>query len=298
MTTSVPTSWGDLEGVWTTADPQSLPAASSALATGIAGLIDGYQGNFATVALLKASTPASGSWATSDNAPGARFQYVGSTWIMYGTPRVSALANITSPATGDLAVLSSTLVTYRYSGSAWVVYMSGQFVIHPSTAVNATIGSDGQLSVSAASSFSANGCFTSLYDTYALNVNLQLSANSEVTVRLRLAGSDISTANYNDVRVYTTTASTIQQSLAATAFRLSISPGGTSGWLQGEVRFIAPALTSATGYNSGVSAAVGNTAMAQSRVTGNHSLATAYDGFSVIATSGTMTGTTTILGCP
>ena len=198
----------------------------------------------------------------------------------------------------DYGYQIDTGITYRYSGSAWLTYMTGQFVIYPTSVANATVGADGQLSVSAASSFSANGCFTSLYDTYRISLNLQLSANTEMTVRLRLAGADISTANYNDVRVYSTTTSAISQALAATAFRLSIAPGGTSGWLQGEVRFIAPALTSATGYNSDVSSAVGNTAMAQSRVTGHHSLSTAYDGFSVIATSGTITGTATILGCP
>lgn len=67
--------------------------------------------------------------------------YDGTAWRVQGTVTVAALADITNPITGQLAVLSTDSYLYRYTGSAWqaVVCVNNTNVLQYSRSTNQSI---------------------------------------------------------------------------------------------------------------------------------------------------------------
>jgi hypothetical protein len=121
---------------------------------------------------------------------------------------------------------------FVWSGSAWVSvaaeveslatyatqsYASAQPGMKMVVPTSVTVGSgtgavdtNGAVTFSGASSVSINGCFSSTYDNYKIIINnLSISTSSQnVLVRLRNAGTDLSTATYNFGGVGVTTTTT------------------------------------------------------------------------------------------
>jgi hypothetical protein len=121
MTDTITTQYGDLT-VWTTADPQSLPAASSAMMTSVANALDGAFPHYATAALLLADSPTETGYYFADDAPGGQFYWSGSAWSLFGNPDVASTGLITPAVAGWIVSVSG--VKYRYSGSTWQTWIS------------------------------------------------------------------------------------------------------------------------------------------------------------------------------
>lgn len=307
MTTSVTTTWGDIDGVWTTSDVENLPLAQASLADGIRDLVDGYQPNYATVADILATTPAANSWATADNAPGARFQYVSSTWVMTGIPRfaTSAARNaaLTAPAAGWLSrVDTDRFVRYATgSGTTWVPYGSGLFQLIPSSVsgTNASLGTSGVITLAAATSASVNGCFTTAFANYRLVFDMAMSAAATLDMVLRASSTD-TTTGYDRSRTGGTgtggTASTLQ---ALNSASWVISAASLIGRHNHILDIFNPQVASTVTTCQYTSTATDNpmtAAAAQAQGVLQQRATTQFDGFTITPASGNLTGTLRIYG--
>ena len=150
---------------------------------------------------------------------------------------------------------------------------------------------------SAASAVNVNGCFTSVFDNYRILVSLTGTADVAVTMRMRLAGTD------NSASSYTFTLTRAIYSASALASRTPAGWGGTTTMWEaieaangavrtGSMDIYGAALAAHTGYTATVNAS-GNGGVIS---TGYHAVATAYDGFGLTPSSGTVTGSLVVLG--
>ena len=152
---------------------------------------------------------------------------------------------------------------------------------------------NGTVTFTTSSSVSLNGCFSSSYSDYLIKILLKSSNTTDIGIRTRVSGTDASGANYNE------------QFFAAenTTTQLSRTTGATVG---NSMRTVAneqqscqlllgsPFLTEPTQFEF---YQVLNNANPQTRIrSGFHNLGTSYDGFSLIANAGTMTGTVQVYG--
>jgi phosphate-selective porin len=61
---------------------------------------------------------------------------------------------------------------------------------------SATLGANGQVTFSAVTSLSLNGCFTADFDNYVVSFRAASTADTALLCRLRASGSDTSTSTY------------------------------------------------------------------------------------------------------
>lgn len=144
-------------------------------------------------------------------------------------------------------------------------------------------------SFSAASTVSINGCFTTSYQGYLILVDATPSgAAVDLQLRLRVSGADNSTSNYNNQAIAgNATSVTAARTAATTQFRLGVAEVNRSAF---EMTLVGPNETS---YTTGRSSGLRSSASALIyELTGHYFAATtAFDGFTVYPSSGTITGT-------
>ena len=206
---------------------------------------------------------------------------------------------------------------YVYSGTDWVTLASEvtnlstyqlsngvglNKVIPTSVAVGSGSGSVdaiGNVTFSGASSVSVNGCFTSVYDNYKIMFNVtSASANNYPSLRLRASGTDNSSTNYNAAfieRNSTNTTVTGYAGSSATGFQLGycLTAGSSNA-----VELFSPFITDYTSYlmiGTSKNATVSSANYAEWK-NGGMSVTTSYDGFSIIPSTGNITGTIRIYG--
>lgn len=176
----------------------------------------------------------------------------------------------------------------------------GMLKIRPATAAaagvgaTATIAADRTVQVAgAATAVSLNGLFDGTFENYKLYATIRGTANGIVTVRLRKAGADDSSANYS-----------YQGFGMSAAASSGGGPAGQAGWAatnQGmqnqdiELDILGPAIAAATRYKSSYYQEAGATQMV-GLMGGKHALASAFDGISLILSSGTFTGSLRCVG--
>jgi hypothetical protein len=146
-----------------------------------------------------------------------------------------------------------------------------------------------------AASVSVNNCFTSTYTNYKLILNVPTSSNN-VGFKLRASGTDSSTGYYSvNFDMYSSNAGISSTAVQQNTTSLSVS--GAQG--QSILEIFNPQLAQITGFASQGVVWEPTTPRAQSTATntlGNHSVASAYDGFTIAPLSGTFTGTYTLYG--
>lgn len=190
----------------------------------------------------------------------------------------------------------------RYDGSAWadLVPTGGTVIVVPtSVAVGSGSGSvatTGKVTFSLASTVSVNGCFTSTYENYLVIASFSHSTSANASMRLRASGTDDSSANY-DLQALSGSSSTASaaQVLAATSWGLT---GINSTQENHTIEFDSPQLATATlgelrgrAYVNPLTSSVGvGYRMLQ------HRSSTAFDGFSIIASAGTISGSIRVYG--
>ena len=172
----------------------------------------------------------------------------------------------------------------------------GLVLIKPSTVVNGTDNGKGTVSFTATSSVSLNGVFSTTYDNYRILCRFTDTAasGSDIDLKLRLSGSDNSTASSYKYERVSLDGTTIGAARAATT---SMLIGGSDDeatqnntWY---LEVFSPALATATSFQS---YALSNNNNGYMRlVVGNHAVATAFDGFTFIS-SGNMTGKVSVYG--
>lgn len=145
-------------------------------------------------------------------------------------------------------------------------------------------------SFSAVSSFSVNNCFTSTYDNYRIVVNNTHSTEGPLLMRLRASGTDASTAYYSKL-IYSRYdgTSVFGDAVRNNSDNLWVGAGALARGLIIDIN--GPAIAAATFLEI-----VGGDNNAGSAGGGRHATATAYDGFTLYVTAGTITGTVSVYG--
>jgi hypothetical protein len=149
-------------------------------------------------------------------------------------------------------------------------------------------------SFSAVSSVSVNGCFTSAYANYRLTITHSISTSGATNMRLRASGTD-NTASVYDVGAVThsTTTPTSFDIQNQSGWPLSAFSAVLERWSSMDIyspqTATATQMTGTTGQSSGSILH----AVVQSFV---HTDASAFDGFSLLAGAGTITGTVRVYG--
>jgi hypothetical protein len=163
-------------------------------------------------------------------------------------------------------------------------------IVPSSVAVGSGTGSAsalGTVTFTGASSVSLNGVFSSTYDNYRYMLNAVPSTSNRAQFRLRASGTDETSANYD---LNFTSSSSLNQTL------FDFNGTARSAAVCQIVDFFAPqksAFTLVLASNF-LTDNAGNPYMQSGG--GILKLTTAYDSFSIIASTGTLTGTITVLG--
>jgi hypothetical protein len=147
-------------------------------------------------------------------------------------------------------------------------------------------------SFSAVASQSINDVFSATYDNYKIIFVGSASTVISINFRLRVAGVDASGSNYIRQRILADSTSVAGARTTAVAY----FPGDVEFDPSTQIIELAnPAKASKTAFNTqGLIITGGNTNLILTA--GQHDLSTAYDGFSIIASSGTITGTVSVYG--
>jgi len=184
-------------------------------------------------------------------------------------------------AEGQMAYLEDTNATQYYDGSSWATIDGGLVLVTSST-------------FSAVSSVSIDGCFTSTYRNYRIVLENVNSTTSENRVRLRASSTDNTDAVYDRANVYNSSGGTSgQNSVAQDHWRFDTNFAAVINARSFDV--YAPALAERTFVNEHSVETAGTDIFVSLSGLG-HRNATAYDGFTYYAVSGTITGTLRVYG--
>lgn len=170
---------------------------------------------------------------------------------------------------------------------------AGMDLITPTSVAGSGVTvSGGQITFSAASTISLNGVFTATYDNYQIVISAVGSADLGLRSRMRLAGTDNTSATAYTLQGYTSTASLANK-----------QDTGSNLWEFGNVHTVAFS-NAGTFFSPFLAEPTQFIGAAQRRTTSSdmvglalvHSAATSFDGVSFFTSSGTVTGKLRIYG--
>ena len=144
-------------------------------------------------------------------------------------------------------------------------------------------------SFSAVASQSINDVFSATYTNYAILVDYTTSGSVISSIRMRASGTDNTTANYQR-QLLEATATTLagERSTNQTSAAIAYQPASR---VQGEIKIFKPFLAANTTWTSVMGLQSDTTSVRWSLITGGHTVASSFTGFTIFPTSGTMTGT-------
>lgn len=218
-------------------------------------------------------------------------------------PSVAWMNTWTNAQPGQFASVytGASIGLYQWNGTAWIASPAQndiglQPVIPASVAgTGVVLNSDGSVTCTASSTISVNGCFTAAYKNYLVVFDKTASsAANGGGVKLRAAGVDDVTANYDEQQWWTTGTTATAQAITGAAQFNAETVAGTEDIA--EWKFWSPALARATKLDIVSSVWSSATVAVKAIIAGRHALATGYDGFSFVASTGTITGTFRIYG--
>jgi hypothetical protein len=199
--------------------------------------------------------------------------------VMVFSNAAARTAAITVPLEGMLTWLEDLNRYESYNGSAWVSPDDFALV--------------GKTTFTAVSTFSVDNVFSSLYSNYRVLFDISsLSAAPQINFRLRAGGSDIGAGgtSYNWQNFYSIGSSSFRQSSTANLIELITGVGGNSISMSLDV--FNPFTTVSTRL-----AGVGHMATACGLfASGSYTPTTSADGFTISASTGTITGNVKIYG--
>ncbi len=185
-------------------------------------------------------------------------------------------------------------VTGTVDLSTAVVKGAGMDLITPTSVAGGSL-SGASVTFSASAEVSVNGCFTSAYENYRVMINLTTnSAESQLNLRYRVAGTN-SIVNYYYGGASTNWDTAVVGGFAGNNLTSTFVAYGVSGNNgMAILDIMSPQLAVRTQYIFG--SLNSNTPGNNRNGAGVHTVATAYDGFSLLHPSGNMTGTLRIYG--
>ena len=153
-------------------------------------------------------------------------------------------------------------------------------------------------SFSAVSAVNFDGCFTSDYENYLILIGVTGSSasDSDITFRLRLAGSDITTASYNADRIVQFGATLVGQDYSGSSALGLVNLSSAGPWSSSELSVFRPAVADETVILAKSYGRNNAGELYHDHRACQHTQATAYDGFSIYVTSGNFTGNIHVYG--
>lgn len=187
-------------------------------------------------------------------------------------------------AEGQFAYIEASNTTQYYDGAAWqAVGPAGLFCVKTETAFTT------------ASSVTADNVFTSTYTNYLLSLTIT-SASAEIVLlyKNRVGGASAST-NYNLQRVsFSSTTTDPARLTSQTSLRFGQARTVSSFFV---LNIASPQLAAQTNFfSNGIYNDTAATTPVAIYNVGNHSTATAYDGFEILTDTGTITGFYSVYG--
>jgi hypothetical protein len=177
-----------------------------------------------------------------------------------------------------------------YNGTSWITWGTA-----PSA--GALVVVKAETAFTAVSSVTVDNVFTSTYSNYRVMIRYETGGTGvELRMRLRVGGVSAATNyNYNQM-IFDNTTSYAGRATSQTTMVVS---GQTNGAFKSVAyaEIFSPAVADATGFiiqNAPNQGAYTTPQVGQN--SGNHSTATAYDGFELLTTSSNTTGTYTVYG--
>ena len=231
-------------------------------------------------------TFATGDVLTAADTNGYLMQGV---WVFADSAARSAA--VTSPQEGNISYLKDTNSTEYYTGSAWAA-IGG--------AATSGLNLISTTSLSSVSSQSVNSCFSSTYTNYLviLSTTATSAAGASLTMKLRASGTDSSSTYGAFLMGLNSGGTTVNNTGSSTSWYLTESHSSTTaGYNYAMVNLINPNLANATLFNVqslGLTTAAGQ--YLSTTGSGIHDTASAYDGFTIIRSSGTFSGAISVYG--
>jgi len=143
---------------------------------------------------------------------------------------------------------------------------------------------------------SVDNCFTSNYRNYRIVYRIATSsADPEIRFTLRVGGVDAIT-NYNTGSWLVDGAGTLNYSQSGAYSRWNVVYAPASNTGSGVVDIIGPAIAANTSWTGNHTNSTGGGNARTINMAGNHLTATAYDGFTLTASTGTFTGRVQVYG--
>jgi hypothetical protein len=166
-------------------------------------------------------------------------------------------------------------------------------MIPPTVSAGATIETNGDVTFTTQSSVSLNGVFTDDYTNYKTEILISNSSQVVLQYRFRVSGSDNNTANYNNQFL-------VADSTTVVAARTTAQTIGDLGQMVVsalsffDITFYRPKQAASSGVLVENGSLVGNAFMRKQVSTFGAS--TAFDGFTIIPVSGTVSGRIGVYG--
>jgi hypothetical protein len=151
---------------------------------------------------------------------------------------------------------------------------------------------------SAVSSLNAANVFSSSYTNYLIKLRYTTSGFNDIFIQMSNAGTPATGANYNfqSMGAYGNTTATIEGADSQTSGRITSGTNGTF-YSSANIELFSPFVAEATTMLASGMISEGSYTGAVVKVAyTNHTLATSYDGFTLLVATGTMTGAYTVYG--
>ena len=155
-----------------------------------------------------------------------------------------------------------------------------------------------KIDFSAVASQSLDNVFTSTYKNYRVLVNMDSlsGTNAQLSFKLRASGTDVTT-NYRSSRIFLSAASTVsggQDPLGTDEFILSGANSTGTGSTTSQVDLFSPQETKMTSYHN---TSVNYSGLVQTQINmGQLNNTTSYDGFTILISTGNITGSVAVYG--
>lgn len=151
-----------------------------------------------------------------------------------------------------------------------------------------------QSTFNAVSSVSVNNCFSSTYVSYRLTLQIYGSGSTNTSIRMRVGGVDNTATEYYDRGYYnlTGTLTALTNSAVTSAF-ITNHPTGSGFPARVSIDIHGPNEAARTGIHTNW---VDTFTVLGGQTISTHAVATAYDGFTLLPASGTITGTVRVYG--
>ena len=156
-----------------------------------------------------------------------------------------------------------------------------------------SVSASGKVTFTAATAVNVNGCFTSTYDNYLVVIRSAASTSLEIQMRLRVGGTDNSTAS-SYTRQQLAADNTTVNGERASANITRFLPAYNTQRVGSHAYFYGPALAQPTAVRC-VNVSDSSSAFIRDYAI-THNQSTAYDGFSLIPDIGNITGALCVYG--